>query len=169
VHPKIAGRLKIPFLVDIWKHVGKKYKVFEELKANDIPYDEKSSFSITINHRKTFTGITDNDRSLTIRELAKVADNALNGYRPGEFGRNFRSPGHVVLLRAADNLLLKRKGHTELSVALMELAGLTPVATICEMLGNDGNSLPFEKAKEYARKRRLAFLEGKDLIKKFIS
>ncbi|MDI6655028.1 MAG: 3,4-dihydroxy-2-butanone-4-phosphate synthase, partial [Candidatus Hydrothermarchaeota archaeon] len=115
------------------------------------------------------TGITDNDRSLTIRELAKVADNALNGYRPGEFGRNFRSPGHVVLLRAADNLLLGRKGHTELSVALMELTGLTPVATICEMLGNDGNSLPFEKARKYARKHGLPFLEGKDLIKKFIS
>jgi len=168
VHPKIADRFKIPFLVDIWKHVSKKYKVFEELKANDIPYDEKSSFSITINHRKTFTGITDNDRSLTIRELAKVADNALNGHRPEEFGRNFRSPGHVVLLRAADNLLLERGGHTELSVALMELAGLTPVATICEMLGNDGNSMPFEKAKEYARKRRLAFLEGKQIITKFI-
>lgn len=169
VHPKIADRLKIPFLVDVWKHAGGKYRVFRELRPNDIPYDEKSSFSITINHRKTFTGITDNDRSLTIRELAKVAENSLNGYRPGEFGRNFRAPGHVVLLRAADNLLLQRKGHTELSVALMELAGLTPVATICEMLGDDGNSLPLEKAREYARKHGLPFLEGKDIIKKFIN
>ena len=165
VHPKIAGRLKIPFIVNVWKHASRKYGVFKELKPNDIPYDEKSSFSITVNHRKTFTGITDNDRSLTIRELARVAENSLNGYRPGEFGRNFRSPGHVVLLRAADNLLLERRGHTELSVVLMELAGLTPVATICEMLGDDGNSLPLEKAREYAKKRRLPFLEGKDFYK----
>lgn len=167
MHPKIADKLGLPFLVDVWKHAQDRYPILKELEANDIPYDEKSSFSITINHRKTFTGITDADRALTIKELAKIADSALNGYSPGEFGRNFRSPGHVVLLRAADGLLHSRMGHTELSVALLEQARLTPVATICEMLGDEGGSLPAEKAREYAREHGLVFLKGQD-IKKFI-
>jgi 3,4-dihydroxy 2-butanone 4-phosphate synthase len=164
IHPVVADKLGIPFIVDVWKHAEDKYKVFRELEANDIPYDEKSSFSITVNHRKTFTGITDNDRALTIRELARIAENSLNGYDPSEFGRNFRSPGHVILLRASDGLLQKRRGHTELSVALVERAGLIPLATICEMLGDDGYSLDVEEARAYARRRDLVFLEGREVI-----
>ncbi|MEE8168352.1 MAG: 3,4-dihydroxy-2-butanone-4-phosphate synthase [Candidatus Hydrothermarchaeales archaeon] len=167
VHPTITSKLEIPFLVDVWKHAGSKYKIFEALEANDIPYDEKSAFSITINHRKTFTGITDRDRSFTIREFTKVAVNALNGYDPAEFGINFRSPGHITLLKAADGLLEKRKGHTELSVALMELAGLTPIATICEMLGDTGRSLTRREAGKYAREHGLVFLEGKQVVEYF--
>jgi 3,4-dihydroxy 2-butanone 4-phosphate synthase len=167
MHPRIADKLGIPFLVDVWKHAQERYPVLGELEANDIPYDEKSSFSITVNHRKTFTGITDADRALTIKELAKLAKRALNGYSPGEFGRMFRSPGHVVLLRAAKGLLDKRVGHTELSVALIERACLIPLAAICEMLDDSGGSLPPEKAKNYAERHGLVFLRGTE-IKKFI-
>jgi 3,4-dihydroxy 2-butanone 4-phosphate synthase len=167
MHPKIADKLGLPFLVDVWRHAQERYPVLKELEANDIPYDEKSSFSITVNHRKTFTGITDSDRALTIKELARLAETALNGYSPGLFGRNFRSPGHVVLLRAADGLLRSRMGHTELSVTLMQMARLTPVAAICEMLGNEGGSLPPGEARDYAEEHDLIFLEGRE-IKKFI-
>jgi 3,4-dihydroxy 2-butanone 4-phosphate synthase len=168
VHPVIAEKLRLPFLVDIWSHSSERYKVFEDLRANDIPYDEKSAFSITINHRKTFTGITDCDRSMTITEFSRVANNAMNGYDPAEFGRNFRSPGHVTLLKAAEGLLAKRRGHTELSVALVEMAGLTPVAAICEMLGDDGGSLSREQAEGYAEKNGLVFLEGKEVIEAYL-
>lgn len=166
-HPKVAKRLGIPFITDVWEHSKDKYNIFKELEANDIPYDEKSSFSITINHRKTFTGISDNDRSLTIREFAKIAENSLNGGDTKEFGRNFRSPGHVTLLRAADGLLNSRKGHTELSVFLMEQAGLIPVAVICEMMSDDGNSLSIREAEIYAKKHNLVFIEGRQVIESF--
>ncbi len=172
IHPRIAETLEIPFLVDVWKHAYGRYRVLRDLEANDIPYDEKSSFSITVNHRGTFTGITDKDRALTIKELSRIGENALNGYDPREFGRNFRSPGHVVLLRAAKGLLEERQGHTELSVDLMQRAGLTPVATICEMLHDGGGSLPPAHAREYAMEHGLAYLEGREIIaqiKKFIT
>ncbi len=169
IHPKIADNLKLPFLVDVWKYATPQYGVFDELEANDIPYDEKSAFSITINHRKTFTGITDNDRSLTIKELAKIGNNSLNGHNPEEFGRNFRSPGHVVLLRAADGLLKNRKGHTELSVTMVKKAGLTPLATICEMLDDNGGSLKKSAAKRYAEEHGLVALEGREVIEEFLS
>ncbi len=167
VHPLIADRLKIPFITDVWEHSKDKYAIFKELEANDIPYDEKSSFSITINHRKTFTGITDNDRSYTISEFTKIAKSSLNGGDAKEFGKNFRSPGHVTLLRAADGLLKSRKGHTELSVFLTEQAGIVPVAIICEMMGDDGNSLPFKEAEAYAKGHDMAFIEGRQVIESF--
>lgn len=167
MHPAIAEKLGLPFLVDLWRHSQARYPVLSDLEPNDIPYDEKSAFSITINHRRTFTGITDKDRGLTIRELARIGTNALNGHDPEEFGRNFRSPGHVVLLKAADGLLAKRRGHTELSTALVDLAGLTPIAVICEMLGDDGDSLRRADAEAYAKRHGLSFLEGREIIEEF--
>ncbi len=169
VHPRIAKKLGLPYLVDVWDHSADKYSVLDELKANDIPYDAKSSFSITINHRKTFTGITDRDRTLTIKEFSMLANNAKNGYNPEEFGKNFRSPGHVILLNAAEGLVENRNGHTELSVALMEMAGLTPVAAICEMLDDEGGSLSRRKAEEYAKKNGLVFLEGKEVVDSYLN
>jgi 3,4-dihydroxy 2-butanone 4-phosphate synthase len=169
IHPEISRTLGLPFLTDVWKEASIRYPVFNELWPHDIPYDEKSAFSITVNHRKTFTGISDVDRSLTITELAGIGKKALSEQlEADEFGKEFRSPGHVVLLRAADGLLANRRGHTELSVTMMEMAGLTPMATICEMLGNDCRSLGIEDAKAYAKEHELVFIEGKETIEWYL-
>ena len=161
VHPDIAEKLGIPFIVDVLRQAAAHNPVLNLLEPNDIPYDEKSSFSITINHRKTFTGITDSDRALTISEFAKLAADTRASQE--EFGKAFRAPGHVILLRAVQGLLKNRQGHTELSVALMELAGLTPVATICEMMADDGKALGIEKARAFAKTHGLVFIEGKKI------
>lgn len=166
LHPAIARELGLPFLSDVLSSAAERFPVLNALEANDIPYDERSSFSITINHRRTFTGITDSDRALTIRELARLA--SLNGEKRTLFGKNFRSPGHVILLRAADGLLRSRRGHTELSVALTEMAGLTPIATICEMMGDNGGALSKREAKRYAEKHGLVFLEGEEIMQAYL-
>lgn len=168
LHPQIAKNLEIPFLTDVWRECAEKHPVFKALEANDIPYDEHSSFSISVNHRDTFTGISDRDRALTITELSKLGKRVLMGEGKEDFGKKFRSPGHVILLRAADGLVAKRRGHTELSVALMELADLTPVATICEMLGEDGNSLGKKDAERYAEEHGLVILAGDDVAEEYL-
>ena len=165
---EIGEKLQLPFLTDVLSNSAKSYPILDKLTPNDIPYDTKSAFSITINHRRTFTGITDNDRAMTTSEFANLAKNTLLESAEKarqDFGRDFRSPGHVHLLRASKQLLVKRKGHTELSTALLALSGLTPSATICEMMGDDGNALSKEKAKDYAKRNDLCFLEGSDVIK----
>ncbi len=162
LHPSIASRLGLPFLTEVLSAAAESFPVLRALEPRDIPYDERSSFSITVNHRRTFTGITDRDRALTLRELARLAE--LNGDLREEFGRRFRSPGHVPLLRAHERLLEGRRGHTELSVALLELAGLTPVSVICEMMGDSGDALSKAEARRYAERRGLVFLEGEELV-----
>jgi len=168
VHNDIRENIDIPYLADIFSDISDRYPVLSKLTPDDIPYDTKSAFSITINHRKTFTGITDNDRALTISEFAKLSKAALstaNGWAKDEFGKHFRAPGHVNLLNARKDLLVTRMGHTELTTALMVMAGVTPTATICEMMGDDGNSLPKEKAQGYAAEHDIRFLEGREIIK----
>jgi 3,4-dihydroxy 2-butanone 4-phosphate synthase len=167
VDPVCTQKLALPYLTDLYKEAENAYPIVKALIPNDIPYDEKSAFTLTINHRKTFTGISDNDRALTTSEFAKLCYNAkgMNDEQVRqEFGRNFRSPGHIHLLNASNGLLDARKGHTELSTAMMSMAGLVPSATICEMVGNNGHSTPKRDSLAYAQERELVFIEGRDVI-----
>jgi len=159
--------VNLPYLVDIFEKVSEEYPILKHLKANDIPYDAKSAFSLTINHRKTYTGITDNDRALTIREFSKVI-NMAKEKEPfsvmESIKNNFRSPGHVHLLNASLKGLNSRRGHTELSTYMVRLANLIPSATICEMMDDEGGSLPKQKAMEYAKSHGITYVTGDEII-----
>jgi len=168
VSKEIANKLQLPFLADMYSNIENKYPLLKKLVPNDIPYDAKSSFSLYINHRNTFTGITDNDRSLTMKKFAELAKN-IQSLNDGEainmFGKEFRSPGHVPICIAAKNLLKERKGHTELVVSIIKMAGLTPVGSGCEIMGDNGKALSKEKVKSYAKNNNLIFLEGSEIVK----
>lgn len=165
---EIADKLKLPFLADLFSDVDDKYPVLKELIPNDIPYDSKSSFSLYINHRDTFTGITDIDRGLTMSkfaDLAKKIENIDDGAATKMFGKEFRSPGHIPICVASKNLLNERVGHTELVVSLLKMADVIPVGSGCEIMGDTGRALSKTKAKQYADENGFIFLEGKDIIK----
>jgi 3,4-dihydroxy 2-butanone 4-phosphate synthase len=168
IDPVACDRLGIPYITDVLKYAGNCGNGFGAIesiyeKVGDIPYDTKSSFSLWVNHRKVYTGITDNDRSLTIKELANITDSALNGNKV-PFGSQFRSPGHVPLLRCAPGLLKDRRGQTELSIVLARAAGVTPAMVMCEMLdGQTGKALTKQDARNYAENNGLAFIEGTEV------
>jgi 3,4-dihydroxy 2-butanone 4-phosphate synthase len=164
---EIGQKLELPFLTDLYQHNWESYRIFKALIPDDIPYDTKSSFSLTINHRKTFTGITDNDRALTMSEFAKLSTRIMkleNGNAINHFGSEFRSPGHVPICLASEQPLKNRFGHTELSVALMKMSGLTPIAAGCEIMGDDGNSKPKPDVRKYAKKHDLIYLDGWEIV-----
>ncbi|MFB5612139.1 MAG: 3,4-dihydroxy-2-butanone-4-phosphate synthase [Nitrosarchaeum sp.] len=126
------------------------------------PYGDHPTFSISVNHYQTYTGITDNDRSLTIREMANIfsVEN-----KKKKFASSFKTPGHVPLLIASKGLLAKRQGHTEMSVYLAQIAGLTPVTAICEMMDAETyTALSFDKAKKYAKQNAIPLIDGKELL-----
>ncbi len=161
-----AQKLGLPFMSDILRSVslnGHKSLLNVVEKKGDIAYDSRSSFSLWVNHRNVFTGIADNDRALTINKLGETIEKVLNG-ESVDFGKEFRSPGHVALLRAADGLLNERHGQTELSVALALKAGIAPSMAICEMLdAKTGKALSKEDAKRYSRRNNMPFIEGKNI------
>jgi 3,4-dihydroxy 2-butanone 4-phosphate synthase len=152
-------------MTDIMTAAKDKYPILGELTPNDIPYDERSSFSVWANHRKTFTGITDNDRALTISSMAKMCKEE----RFDDFGKEFRSPGHVSLLRGANGLLKNRQGHTEISLAMGEMANITPVTVVCEMMdANTGEARTVDDAEDYAKEHGLIFMDGNIVIEEYL-
>jgi len=164
-----ARRIGLPFIEDFFRqHLDFNHKVFDN---SDLRYDRNSSFSVTINHRNTFTGIPDRDRSLTIASFANFLGrlSQFDGNVQEEFSREFRIPGHVILIIARDGYFEKRRGHTELSTYLVERAGLIPSATIVEMLDDSGYSLPENKARKFAAENSLTFIEGEDIIASWLN
>ncbi|MEK6985394.1 MAG: 3,4-dihydroxy-2-butanone-4-phosphate synthase [Candidatus Thermoplasmatota archaeon] len=169
VAPEHHTKLGLPFAADLLSGMSAAHPVLAHMKANDLRYDpSKSSFGITINHRKTFTGIPDADRSLTITELARFLDGVPSKTAhaaQAEFGATFRTPGHVILLNGHPDGLAKRQGHTELSLELARQAGLVPSTSICEMLDpRTGRALSKADAQVYAKAHGLVFLTGADVV-----
>ncbi|MDS0282120.1 3,4-dihydroxy-2-butanone-4-phosphate synthase [Haloarcula onubensis] len=149
----VAEALALPFMQTVLDHPTS--------ADHDLAYDERSSFSLTVNHRDTFTGITDADRSLTITELARLAADP----DPDTFADAFRSPGHVHLLRAAPDLLADREGHTELGIALAAAADQPPAVVVCEMLDDGtGGALSPAEAQAYAAEEDLVYVEGRAIV-----
>jgi 3,4-dihydroxy 2-butanone 4-phosphate synthase len=126
------------------------------------PYGDRPTFSISVNHYQTYTGITDKDRSLTIHEMSKIF-NVEN--KKKKFISTFKTPGHVPLLLASKGLLESRQGHTEMSIYLTKLAGLTPVTAICEMMDAETyTALSVDKAEKYAKQNAIPLIDGKELL-----
>lgn len=167
VRPDIRDKLGLPFLQEVFPQFKKDYPVFSALISDDIPYDTRSSFSVAINHRDTFTGITDNDRSLTVRsfgELSSQLPELTEAQALSHFGEHFRSPGHIPICIGSDHILENRFGHTELSCALSTMAGMSGVSVGCEIMGGGGTAMPKEKVKQYAAEHDIPFLEGYQII-----
>lgn len=164
IHPRVADVLNLPFLSEIYRSASGDHDILISAKADDLPYDERSSFSISVNHRDTFTGITDKDRALTIKELGKLSREIMEEGSVPDFGQRFRTPGHVPLLKAASRLVSERMGQTELSVSLLELSGVTPCSVVCEMLDTETKeALSESKARSYSVENDMVFLEGEEI------
>jgi len=82
----VSDAFGLPFLQELVDHPA--------AADHELAYDERSSFSLTVNHRETFTGITDVDRALTISELgtAAAAVTADAGYDESDFAAAFSDP-----------------------------------------------------------------------------
>ena len=169
-----STKLGLPFSHDIFESVGNisdDFTVVRKMLEHTIPYDKKSSFSLFINHKDTFTGISDYDRALTSKSFAEIFEASVSlsaSEAQKKISDNFRIPGHVPVCIADKELVKARKGHTELIVSLLKLLSMNPVAVGCEMVGDDGNSLSPEKAKAWASEEGYLFLEGQSIVEAYL-
>ncbi len=160
-----AKTLGLNYMHDILSNAQNIDMQSKKMIMGTAPYGDKPSFSISINHVQTYTGITDRDRALTINEMARLYQTA-NKTKKETFNSSFKTPGHVPVLIASEGLLSNRLGHTEMSVYLAGLAGLLPIAAICEMLDSETyTALSIEKAEKYAKENAIPYFDGTELIK----
>ena len=93
--------------------------------------NHETAFTVSIDHVETTTGISAAERGLTAR---KCVD-------PASLPDDFRRPGHMFPLRAKAGGVLERNGHTEATVDLCRLAGLTECGLCCEIMRKDGTMM----------------------------
>lgn len=101
-----------------------------------------TAFTVSIDHVSTTTGISAEERGVTCRRCADPAA------RP----EDFRRPGHVFPLVARRGGVLARNGHTEATVDLCRLAGLTECGLCCEIMREDGTMMRTAELLEHAEK-----------------
>ena len=105
-----------------------------------------TAFTVSIDHMDTTTGISAEERGYTCRRCAN----------PSTRPEDLRRPGHVFPLVARRGGVLARNGHTEATVDLCRLAGLTQVGLCCEIMREDGTMMRtaqlLEKAREWGLK-----------------
>ena len=169
---EIGQMFDLPWLQDLHTHpeLVNDNPVLSHLITNDLQYDTRSAFTLSINHRDTYTGITDRDRSLTTKRFGELSGSLMEKSISGEeaykaLGNEFRTPGHIPVCRESPGGLKSRQGHTELAVAIARLAGQVPATIGAEMLQPDGDgALSVKDARAYAAKHNIPMITGDDLL-----
>jgi 3,4-dihydroxy 2-butanone 4-phosphate synthase/GTP cyclohydrolase II len=143
------GILCAPMAAEIADHLELRLLVPDNTSKFGTPFTESVDAK-----RGTSTGTSAFDRARTLRALA----------RPGAAAADFVRPGHVFPLRAMPGGVLRRAGHTEAAPDLCRLAGLRPVAAVCEILAEDGRMMRLPELRAFARRHGIGILTIRDLI-----
>ncbi|MEA3446956.1 MAG: bifunctional 3,4-dihydroxy-2-butanone-4-phosphate synthase/GTP cyclohydrolase II [Bacteroidota bacterium] len=110
--------------------------------------------SVDLTGKGCTTGISARDRAKTINALVD------HNTKPTDLGR----PGHIFPLKAKNNGVIRRAGHTEASVDLSKMAGLTPGGALVEIMNDDGSMARLPQLIKIAEKFKLKIIAIKDLI-----
>lgn len=100
------------------------------------------------------TGVSAADRVQTIKTAIDPSA------KPDDLAR----PGHVFPLRAHPGGVAVRAGHTEASIALVEMAGLMPAAVLCELTNPDGSMARLPEVMAFAKAHDMAVVTIDDLL-----
>jgi 3,4-dihydroxy 2-butanone 4-phosphate synthase/GTP cyclohydrolase II len=113
-----------------------------------------TAFAVSVDHKTVTTGISAFERATTIKALTTEST------KPEDLLR----PGHVFPLIAKKGGVLVRAGHTEASIDLARLAGLTPAGVICEIINEDGTMARRPDLEKFACEHELKIITVADLI-----
>ena len=132
---------------------AKRLNLAPMVAENDAPH--ATAFTVTVDYKHgTTTGISADDRTLTVRNLAN----------PNAGAPDFVRPGHIFPLVAREGGVLMRSGHTEAAVDLCRLASLPPVGVISELVNDDGTVMRGPEVSAFAEKHGLKQVSVADLI-----
>lgn len=139
--------------VPVTQEIAHRLDLYPMVEKNTDPHG--TAFTVSVDAKDCHsTGISAQDRTITIKKLADK--NAVCS--------DFRRPGHIFPLIAKNGGVLVRAGHTEGSIDLVKMAGLYPVAVICEILKEDGEMARLPDLIEIAKKHRLKIYSIENLI-----
>jgi len=123
--------------------------------TNTSLHETQFTVSVDLINEETSTGVSANDRALTIKALVDPST------KPSDLGR----PGHIFPLKAKSKGVLRRAGHTEAVVDLTRLAGLNPGGALVEIMNDDGSMARLNDLVKLRKKFNLKIIAIRDLIK----
>jgi 3,4-dihydroxy 2-butanone 4-phosphate synthase/GTP cyclohydrolase II len=148
---KAAGVLCAPLTREVADRL--QLKPIVDAEANNSPH--QTPFLVQVDHRDAGTGVSAAARALTCRALAD----------PKSCAGDFVRPGHVYPLLAREGGVLRRAGHTEATVDLLKMAGLTPVGCIIEMCSQHGMGMAdLPELTQFAAEHGLTMIHIADII-----
>ncbi|HVR29891.1 MAG TPA: GTP cyclohydrolase II [Thermoanaerobaculia bacterium] len=113
-------------------------------------------FTIPVDHRTCHTGISAAERARTVQAVLD----------PSSRPEDFRTPGHLFVLVAKEGGVLRRAGHTEATVDLARLAGLTPAGVLCEICSREGHGMAgAEELQAIAQEFQMPIVSIEDVIR----
>lgn len=124
------------------------------VSSNSSLHETAFTVSIDLIDKGTSTGISDQDRAMTITSLVN----------PDAKPQDFARPGHIFPLRAKNGGVLRRAGHTEATIDLARLSGLKHAGVLVEVMNEDGTMARLPQLLEIAKKFDLKIISIKDLI-----
>ena len=116
--------------------------------------NHQTAFTVSVDHISTTTGISAVERGITARAIADPSSKPID----------FRRPGHMFPLQAREGGVLVRAGHTEATVDLCRLAGLTEAGLCCEIMREDGTMMRTTELLELAKDHNIVCVTIKSLI-----
>ena len=121
---------------------------------NTDPLGTAFTVSIDYHGKGVTTGISANDRAITVKALTDKTT------KPHDLSR----PGHIFPLKAREGGVLRRTGHTEAIIDLARLAGLNPAGVIVEIMNEDGTMARLPQLLKIAKEFDLKIVSIEDLV-----
>jgi 3,4-dihydroxy 2-butanone 4-phosphate synthase/GTP cyclohydrolase II len=122
------------------------------VSSNTSSYE--TAFTVSVDAKDALTGISAGERDDTIKILANPISHA----------DELVKPGHIFPLIAKDGGTLVRTGHTEGSVDLCRLAGLSEAGVICEIIKVDGTMARRDDLDIFGEKHKLKTVFISDIV-----
>jgi 3,4-dihydroxy 2-butanone 4-phosphate synthase/GTP cyclohydrolase II len=140
------------FCVPVLPEICERLDLAPLLDENTSPLG--TAYMTPLDHRSVKTGITAEERSRTVMAMVD----------PRSTAKDFVRPGHVHPLLAKEGGVLRRAGHTEATVDLVRMAGLTPAGVLCEILDERGNRATRDQLLALAERHNLQIISIEELI-----
>jgi len=115
----------------------------------------QTPFLIPVDHADSGTGVSAAARAMTLTALA----------HPRAIAADFVRPGHINPLLARDGGVLRRAGHTEATVDLLKMAGLTSVGCLIEICSQRGDGMAdMDELQEFSATHSIPMISIADII-----
>jgi len=138
--------------VALSKSIATKLDLNPMVSSNTSSYE--TAFTVSVDAKDALTGISAQERDDTIRILANPISHA----------DELVKPGHIFPLIAKDGGTLIRTGHTEGSVDICRLSGLSEAGVICEIIKEDGTMARRDDLDVFGEKHNLKTVFISDIV-----